>query len=104
MDDEENISNVREGTLIHNYQNFEFVQKDGLYAYNEFFVEGKWPDNLSASAMYRRSIKLKMVKGEWCESLSDLIRTLPWHPFYAMLDLIGEQESIGMDKVVREWR
>ena len=103
--DEGNISDAREGALVYDdnsddelkpssYEEhigkvFNFIEREGLYAYSEFFVEGEW------SSGYSEGIDLEMVSGGWCNSLPDLIQTLPYHPFHNMLDLIEEEESAG---------
>jgi hypothetical protein len=84
-----------------------FIEKDGFYAYSEFFSEGDWPDKYYKNglpnpnnneahlpAMYS-GIKLKMISGGWCEKLSDLIQTIPDHPFYKKIDIIEQFESDG---------
>ena len=140
MDKEGNISNAREGSLTYDrsedgsglenihYQSLfgnalNFIEKDGFYAYSEFFSEGDWPDkyyydhhdeetglpiidpnneDAHLPGMYD-GIRLIMVSGGWCEKLSDLIQTIPDHPFYEMIDVLEEAESVGIEtRVVEE--
>jgi len=136
MDKEGNISNAREGAMIYDQSEdasgleivlgnaLSFIEKDGFYAYSEFFSEGDWPDkyfydNLDEETglpiidpnnedahlpgMYS-GIKLIMVSGGWCEKLSDLIQTIPDHPFYEMIEVLEQAECVGIETRVRyEW-
>lgn len=125
MNSDDDISCVREGYINYRCDDndndndeekefvLNFIEKDGFYAYSEFFSEGDWPDkyyNLDENfdenglpinpneahlpAMYS-GIKLKMIRGGWCEKLSDLIQTIPDHPFYKKIDIIEQFESDG---------
>jgi hypothetical protein len=138
MDKEGNISNAREGSLVYQPEESEdgnyirsgseifgnvlnFIERDGFYAYSEFFSEGDWPDkyfydehdeetglpiidpnneDAHLPGMYN-GIRLIMVSGGWCEKLSDLIQTIPDHPFYEMIDVLEEAESVGIDTRTR---
>ena len=130
MDDKENISKAREGALVYSGKytgageyplNLDFIEKEGLYAYAEFFLVGRWPDKYYYQSYYQseeqedeehphlpamyRGIRLKMVSGGWCKSLSDLVQTIHHHPFYPKLDTLEEQEAFGIEvEAVREVR
>jgi len=95
MDETGNISTAREGSLVYdNQSSFNFIEKDGLYAYSEFFEEGwseKYYNDEDTHDPYD-GLKLTMHSDEWCTTLSELIETIPSHPYYQILDLIEEYE------------
>jgi hypothetical protein len=117
--DEDSISSAREGCLIYNDGNsifsLNFIERDGVYAYTEFFEEGVWPDKyyndedsdeednddseenyeLKLSDMYQ-GIRLKMVEGEWYRNFSDLIKAIPDHKMMKMIDLV---DKVDTDKI-----
>lgn len=83
MDDNGEICRASEGTLTVSInggiRHISLIEKDGQYAYSEFFEEGIWPDeyyeNNALSSMYR-GIRLKFIRGGWCHNLCDLIQTI----------------------------
>ena len=142
--DNEDISNAREGVLMFEPfdqptfpeenndpahtppQRLNFIEKDGFYAYSEFFSEGNWPDkyfynlideetgnpiidpedeNSHLPEMYSGGLKLNMVSGGWCRTLSDLVQSIPHHEFNEILDVLEQSEAVGMEiEVVNdEW-
>lgn len=137
MNSDDNISCAREGYVTYVRDTYEdgkegeegefivlnFIEKDGCYAYSEFFSEGNWPDkyyndlfdeetglpiidpnneNSHLPGMYD-GIKLIMISGGWCEKLSDLIQTIPDHPFYEKLDAVEQAESVGIPIEIIEY-
>lgn len=119
----EDISNAREGVLMfqpfdqHGHAGLNFIEKDGFYAYSEFFLEGDWPDkyfyklideetgdpiidpedeNSHLPEMYS-GLKLIMVSGGWCRTLSDLIQSIPHHEYNEILDVLEQSEAVGME-------
>jgi hypothetical protein len=80
-DGKDNKDNVEifqaiEANIMCNNKYFDFIEKDGKYAYSEFFEEGTWPDEYYEDdellEMYN-GIRLKMISGGWCDSIVDLI-------------------------------
>jgi hypothetical protein len=79
MDDTGEISGAKDCILKYNGYNFHFIEKNGLYAYADFFEEGVWPepdDEDEEKALYDHGIQLTMSTGGWNEKLSDLIQTI----------------------------
>lgn len=71
--DEEKIFEAKECNLTYNGKSLNFIEKDGLYAYSEFFREG-W-GNEDEEYEYE-GLHLKMVGGGWNESLSNLVQSI----------------------------
>jgi hypothetical protein len=82
MDENGHIYRATNGLLTHRGIHFHFIEKDGEYAYSEFFKEGIWPDiyydDPDLIDLYYRHEKLKMVSGGWCKSISDLIQSISY--------------------------
>jgi hypothetical protein len=115
------ISSAREGYLLYTDEDGErsslnFIEKEGFYAYSEFFLEGDWPDKYYYNSYDEETglpiidpkdeeshlpemyigLKLKMLSGGWCENISSLLQTIPHHHFYEIFDLIEHSESAGI--------
>jgi hypothetical protein len=100
MHNEDDISIAREGCIVYEDHFLNFIEKDGFYAYSEFFSEGDWPNKYYKDEEKDdelHGLKLKMVSGGWCRNFSDLIQTIPHHSFYEILDLLEEYESGNME-------
>ena len=93
MDENENITKAISGCLHYKGKYLNFIEKDGLYAYSEFFMEGEWPQKyFDDEYMYNElydGIWLKMISGGWDASFSDLIQAIR-HPIG---DISEEDES-----------
>jgi hypothetical protein len=42
-------------------------------------------------------LKLIMVRGGWCRTLSDLVQTIPHHKFNEILDVLEQDEAVGIE-------
>jgi hypothetical protein len=108
MDDIGNVSQGIDVTLIYNGCRLQFIEKDGFYAYNNFFKEGIWPDeyyndsdnyNIELSSPYQGGIWLKMINGGWSENLTNLIQTLGFVSI--SIDDIEDDESEILSFITR---
>lgn len=98
MNGDGEICQAISGNLIYNNNSFDFIEKDGLYAYSEFFTEGDWPEeyyeNTELKNMYN-GIKLKMTSGGWNESISDMFQSISHNSQIDILfRLLSEQDEI----------
>jgi len=117
-----NISNAREGSLVYDHIVLNFIEKDGFYAYSEFFSDGDWPNKYyyksqdtenglpiidpededgHLPAMYS-GIKLIMVRGGWHRTFSELAQIIPDHKFYEIIDVLERGESAGLLTEMKE--
>ncbi len=78
MKDDSDIVKANECFLNYKGGVINFIERDGLYGYSEFFSEGDWPDEYYDNGEKEdeyNGIRLKMVRGGWY-SMNDLIKTL----------------------------
>jgi hypothetical protein len=102
MDDNGEICRASQATLavrsaVRDMHYISLIEKDGQYAYSEFFQEGIWPDeyyeNEALSRMYR-GIRLKIIRGGWCDNLCDLIQSIS-SEIDVMIEDEGEEDLIN---------
>ena len=78
MKDDGEIIKANECSLKYKGGVINFVEKDGLCAYSEFFIEGTWSDEYyddGEKADQYNGIRLKMLRGGWY-SMIELIKVL----------------------------
>lgn len=100
MDDNGEISCANDCILKYNGHDLHFIEKNGLYAYADFFEEGTWPtpDNEEKSkvlSLYEGDIQLKMSTGGWNKNLSDLIQTIGFISSNICIDDEDETEILS---------
>ena len=77
MKDDGEILTVNECALEYKGGILNFIERDGLYAYSEFFIEG-WSDEYyddGEKADEYKGLRLKMLRGGWY-SMNELIKVL----------------------------
>lgn len=77
MKDDGEIIKANECSLDYKGGAINFIERDGLYGYSEFFSEGDWPEEyyVGEKADEYDGLRLKMVQGGWY-SMNDLIKIL----------------------------
>jgi hypothetical protein len=78
MKDDGEILKANECSLKYKGGVINFLERDGLYAYSEFFIEGTWPDEYyddGEKVDEYNGIRLKMLRGDWY-SMNELINVL----------------------------
>ena len=77
MKDDGEIIKANECSLDYKGGVINFIERDGLYGYSEFFSEGDWPEEYydGEKADEYDGLRLKIVRGGWY-SMNDLIKIL----------------------------
>jgi len=76
MDEEKNIFEATECDLTYKGNSLSFIERDGLYAYSEFFREG-WSEYDKENGE-NESIRLQMIQGGWNESICNLVQSIDY--------------------------
>ena len=74
MDEDKTIFGANECSITYNGKSLNFIERGGLYAYSEFFREG-WDDDQDDYEGLE-GLRLKMKRGGWNASLSDLVQSI----------------------------
>ena len=87
------IVKATQGYLKYKDCEIDFIEKDGYYAYSDFFIEGNWPDkyyeDTELLSKYN-GLRLKLVNGGWCNSLVNLIQSI----YHIPNQIINEEDEI----------